>query len=1287
MTQISDFFGSYPSIDPWISTDQSLFNTFISRKQEFAELRPSLSETPPPRGGSFKHQLMAVRYLTWYDRLLLIHDPGTGKSCIITHSAELFRREYLKNPDDPTKINRAVILLRGPGTPKEVIKNEIACKCTDLIYITEKVRDAKDDTTMKGNLTRELHNWYDLYTYDEFAKIIEKFQRPEDLEDYMSNKIFYVDEAHNVPKLYDIRTAKETRTAKEIHAKQEGKKRQYEIIWHAFHSGKRNKIVLATATPMTNSPIDIIPLINLILPIDMQMPRYSLEQDEEFANLPLTFFEPYFRGRVSYIRGLVTGAQEVPIGENPEVEGEGKVHVKLFYAGMSTFQYKAYHEAIRSDNQAQRLSVFDNPRQSSNFVYPDGSYGKAGFDKYLEKEKDRYLIKNNEDGAQLVQLVRSDQGLALLSAKFSEMVKICVEAQANPGSSRVWLQTNYPELYRRREELRATILGQNADLYASLQQVPLIEVTMDDSRGIVFVYFPDYVHGSGAIMFGKCLEAHGYEEFRETASIFTSARGENAPLGPCSSYSVSSIERNSYIPKRPRYTILSGSDVTPNAQIGNILNTLNSYENRYGEYIHVIIGSRTAREGISINNASRRIMSSSSWQPSANYQANERVFRSTSHIYRIGDKRRVLQMAGLPAENIIFNVQTYNMTAIYRGDPNNADEALREPNYGTIDAEMFVKAEKKDRSNRKVLRYAKQSSYDCWINYDRNVRPTTDQDGTPICDYMKCAYDCAGIRKDQLLPLDRTTKILYYSESEVAQAIDAVIRLFSRFYSLTLDQIHQAIISVDPAMDTLFIDMAIERLIRDNVKISDRMGFPGYLRESSIGVIYLEKDTFETRDQPENTAYSSVLIGTQDPNNNSFEDYAKGVQLASEQEEVERVKLAADSPDFVTKVHNLSVVSQAKLLEEAYYQKYIKRVTSDLIEAISTAFQNSVYVTDEPRDLLRKVAYILEHRGQSRGRKPDPNKQPNFGKLGDFDFPSFDPTDVGEKIYLHTLFNQSSHERTSYSAVRRYLKADGEIRIMKPSEGIGWRRSNDYEYIVYNNVIQRNITAIRDEFERFDIYGIMIPPRNQLHIRDKENEEYSEDPSNGKLIKEGRVCNNWFKPQLVNVLYRLGLRPQYNGEPFSREAVITYLRTIHQPVPQTYPLEAFDNDKLYHFYVWYADPENTRDKICEILKKFFSDSGRLFTGRVTQNVLTTPPIGSINVAPDLIATNYDDEFNMPTVSQVPEIPSQIMPQFAASAPNQPPPTAPNIVEVFPTETQMAMPRTQVTPDIFGQMMQ
>ena len=53
----------------------------------------------------------------------------------------------------------------------------------------------------------------------------------------------------------------------------------------------------------------------------------------------------------------------------------------VFPLTMSSFQTKKYIEAYNEDTIEK--GVYINSRQASLFVFPDGSYGSKGFNKYI----------------------------------------------------------------------------------------------------------------------------------------------------------------------------------------------------------------------------------------------------------------------------------------------------------------------------------------------------------------------------------------------------------------------------------------------------------------------------------------------------------------------------------------------------------------------------------------------------------------------------------------------------------------------------------------------------------------------------------------------------------------------------------------------------------------------------------------------------------------------------------------------------------------------------------------
>lgn len=1157
---ISDMFGSYP--DP----SDDLFNSKLSRKVEFSELAPEPVESIPDKGGFFKHQEFSVRYGTHFDCCLFIHEPGTGKSCIINGLADVFKNNFMLNPDDPTRINRAIILVRGP-TLAENIRNEIVCKCTNRVYETPAVLRASNETQIKAAITRELNKWFDIMSYTDFAKILNELTSTE-LNQFMSNKAIFADEAHNISstkevKQLDIGLEPETQDESEA---VEVNRKNYSSLIRGFHSGVRKKIFLFTATPMINFPSEFPYLMNLILPRDFQMPTWS---DEQFASLTLDQIEPYLRGRISYIRSANTGVRRVyPDGT---IQPEG-YNTQIYPCDMSVLQYTSYLKAQKVSNDG----FYSDERQVSNFVYPDGKWGVSAAKKYIEYRDKDYVFKENQDGQLLSNLLATD--LSYLSGKYDEMVKICLNA--------------YPE-------------------------TRLPDGTVEDYQGVVFIYFPDYVNGSGAIMAGKALEAHGYEEYKESGSIFDGQTGRQS--GFCSDYQSSSQgERRSRLVMKKRYSLLT--NYTTKAEFNSIMNTQKSYENRYGEYIQVFIASRIGQEGISVNHAVASIVMSSPWNFSRYLQAGDRIFRVTSHEDRLNDKRRKLIKEGKDPAEAVFNVKIYNMASVYYGDPNNPDPRLRETNYNTVDLRMFLLTEQKNKAIRRIIRFCKESAIDCYINYRRNVRPN-DIDGSVNCDYTTCAYQCAGIRDSLMKDIDWTTKILFYSEPEVNAAIQAVQNLFGFMSEMTIDQVHKLI----PGIEPIFIDLALEKIIRENIRLTDRFGYFGYLRDTPTGEIYIERDPFTIKPVLENTVYTGILIGTQDPRNNVFSDYVTNYEAISQESVISQ--LLATPPDkindplFDQLLNSLVLSNKVALLETAIYRCQSTGLTNPLYTTIISTFDQSIFRFKEPVSALQQIAYALANRGKGRGRKPNTNIKVKVSKLNidisKIEIPSFDYNGPEEEIIIHTLLNQS-FERTNYNTLSKFFKVEGKLRILKMSEGLGWRDLNQYEEITYNELIRRQINRIRAYYENFPIYGIMLPPSNQFRVRDREAEDPSKIDLDLRFLRPGKVCDNWLKVNLVDVLFRLGVEaPDPKQVTLDRAIIIQFL--LDKNISNN--LDTFSDEKLTYFYRWYrVNPKNS--ELCSRIYSELSKRGLIFTGEIPAEAFNQVPVagpasGTINLGLDL----------------------------------------------------------------------
>ena len=163
--ELSDFIAVYPEL----SSNVKDFQTLISAKKEFQELASSIKEPTPIPGVYYKHQELILRYMRAYDRLLLLHKTGTGKTCAFDAVIEYFKRVKLGLEPGGTNLKKAYIFTRGDALVKE-LRKQIACKCNAQdVYITE---DVKKSTKLLGR-NKRIHNkmkeWYEIIPYGQFV--------------------------------------------------------------------------------------------------------------------------------------------------------------------------------------------------------------------------------------------------------------------------------------------------------------------------------------------------------------------------------------------------------------------------------------------------------------------------------------------------------------------------------------------------------------------------------------------------------------------------------------------------------------------------------------------------------------------------------------------------------------------------------------------------------------------------------------------------------------------------------------------------------------------------------------------------------------------------------------------------------------------------------------------------------------------------------------------------------------------------------------------------------------
>jgi len=639
---IDNFLGVYPNIHNYsnenLNSYDDDFYLNIFKKKEFYDNRLEEDLEDVENFGpvsTFKHQKTIAMYLnifTNYDKILLLHYMGVGKGCASVAAIELIKKQN-------SSIDGAIILANGKPLLNNYT-NEVVFKCTVGQY---KPLDYENLTELQKThrVNKSIEKYYDLEdkTFKLFSDTLASMSDEAIIENY-SNKIIVVDEVHNI-RLQKINPAtlfyeeevariqKEDRSitsrealklakerwTPEIAEKYNAiadKKSTYKQIHRFLHLVKNCKIILMSATPMKDQVEEIATIMNLILPMDKQLPvkeefieEYFNVEGNEVAIKPdkVNYLKNLFKGKISYLDAAYSNIDKKYIGTPI---GSLK-HFNVFENIMSEFQTKYYNEAYRKDvsnkeNEDVKSSFFTNARQASLFVFPNGTYGREGYTKYVSKKK-RQVFGAENDQVYYNYSLNDELKVALYGGK-----KV-----SDPN----------------------TILG-NLSNYSTVY-ASIIKNILENPKKLCFIY-SEYIHGSGSFLFACILELFGFSK-------------------------CSGTEAN----KGKRYAIVNTETCTPK-EIKDIINYYNKPQNMFGEYVRVIIGSSVISEGFSLYNVQSIHVLTPHWNYSETSQAIARGIRAKSHKLLqdkgITPELDIFQHVSIPLEGVSIDLRLYEISEI-----------------------------------------------------------------------------------------------------------------------------------------------------------------------------------------------------------------------------------------------------------------------------------------------------------------------------------------------------------------------------------------------------------------------------------------------------------------------------------------------------------------------------------------------------------------------------------------------------------------------------------------------
>ena len=783
--KIEDFIQGYvPNINT-LDYDIENFNQNIYDLKEFRDLELSEIPSVPEKGKLLPNQEIIKRFMgsfTPYNGILLFNEVGVGKTCSSVGVAEQIR-EYAP------QFKRALVLLKGKTLMENYI-NELVFVCTDGRYVPENFENL---TSMERTIRTKkmVSDFYEFGTFETFAKRVEKM-RVEEIQALYNNSIVIIDEVHNL----------------------KGDGEEYKQIYRFLHTIQESKIMVMSATPMTDKVEEIADIMNLILPSNLQLPtgedfkkEYIVEENDsfKFKEEKVGEIAKYFTGRVSYLKA--------PRGEVRRIyEGKhiGKLrYFKVYPEEMDEFQAKYYLEAFSKDKEEKaKTGIYSNSRQASLLVYPDGSYGGKGFTKYVKMDKKRV-----------------------------------------PGSDKfVYTYSLDPELKSFIVPSKTTTQQEKLENLKklSIKYYSAIKNILENRNKLQFIY-SDLVEGSGLIVFSKLLELFGYSNTKST---------EDKP--------------------GLRYAIFTNKTITPK-QIKSVLKTYNSPENMQGEYIHVIMGSSLVAEGLSFKNVQDVHIFTPHWNYSETEQAVGRAIRLFSH--------KDLINAG-----IIVNVRIYHHVAI-------ADDKLDK----SIDLLMYEYSERKDVSIKSMERVIERLAFDCQLTKERNEVKDDYYDGSRLCEYQDCDYQCYGITSTNN-QVDVSNYDKYYIKTNFSAYENDIRKYFGSRNYATFNEIKNAF----PKIPKTTLLSVLESFIRKRIEITSNTGFTTYLAEENDKYYLTENKHVYSQNFGDNYYINHPVLTKTQPFSKLLIDLQYSILpskidklIASVNKPIEFTNILKELPDFI----------------------------------------------------------------------------------------------------------------------------------------------------------------------------------------------------------------------------------------------------------------------------------------------------------------------------------------------------------------------------------------------------
>lgn len=828
------------------------------------------------------HQVFVRNFLseqTPYKSLLLYHGLGTGKTCSAIGVAEE-TRHYLKR----IGVKQQIIVVASPNVqgnfrqqlfderklrkitnaanPNEYTWNIESCVGNSLLNEVNP-NSIKNLTREKliSNINSLINENYAFVGYIQFANIVratagsEKESDERNIRGFFDNRLIILDEVHNI------------RVSDDSNFQQVGA-----TLMTVAHNARGVRLLLLSATPMFNSYKEIVWLVNLLNLNDgrsqiqvgdvfnsdgsfREAKSAKEESGEDLLRRKLTGYVSYVRGENPYtfpfrIYPSVFAPDRALSGTYPSKQMNGlpiespiqNINVYVNRVPNTTYQMRAYG-AVVEHLRRKSHGFYTNAgkfREMPNFENME-SFGYTLLQRPLEALN---IVYPDDDLVQTLNIENVEKRASLFSDELFQNVV------GGVGLSRVvsFSAMENEEPLKHDYEYLPNVLKKYGRIF-SPSELPKYSAKMSEicraiqnSEGIVLIY-SQYIDG-GVVPMALALEEMGFSRF--CAAYGTQHKHLfKKPATPA-------IDGRTMEPKSggdfqpAQYIMITGDKGLSPSNTEDVKYATNP-ENMDGSRVKVVIISKAGSEGLDFK-AIRQIHILEPW---FNMNRIEQI---------IGRGVRNLSHCALPFKK--RNVEIYlHATMIDSSDEQKSaenDSASEE----AADMYLYRLAERKAIEIGRVARVLKESAADCLLNIgqsnftakklsalvaNQNIRielsskdpelkevrevnfQIGDLDGSEICDYMSCAYQCKPKASVDAVSVDKRS----YTESNVVRNINYISgrikSLYRERHVYTLAQITAEInaVRIYPVEQIYYV---LSKFVDNkNMFLFDKYGRFGYL--------------------------------------------------------------------------------------------------------------------------------------------------------------------------------------------------------------------------------------------------------------------------------------------------------------------------------------------------------------------------------------------------------------------------------------------------------------------------